>query len=645
MQMDGLGRQAMVSYICKLAIHLFLMFVSFIVAYELRRGLPLAWWFTEPQALLIVGWGLLYIFIAFCVEMVFRTELASWRFSSSREALKLARSTATTAGLFLVILFLSDRAISLPRSALVLAWLISLFALVGVRLVWRMIHDRSLALSLLASDNHARKHGTPVVVVGGLAEAESFIRRGNTLGDDLAPVGIVASGDLVRGQHIHGVRILGSLAGPRDLVTLVAPFEPKRGQSAAILFLQDPLTELNINADQIGSLKAGGFKLLRQPSIVEFREHGEPTTGVREMQLEEFLPREPLALNPGPIKTLVAGRRVLVTGAGGSIGSEIARQLTAFGCSHLTLVDHSEFLLFQIDRELESHGGGGTRRAFLCNVRDEARVKEIFNAERPEIVFHAAALKHVTLVENNPCEGVLTNIVGTHNVVQASQVCGARQMILVSTDKAVSPTNVMGATKRLAESLLSPRVGDTQYSVVRFGNVLGSAGSVVPIFKDQIARGGPITVTDPEVERFFMTIPEAVQLVLHATALSSGATDGRLRKFVLEMGKPVKIVELARQMIKLSGLTPDRDIRIEFTGLQPGEKLTEQLVDENEVVSPCLEGISEINPIHPEVMPPEALRQLEAHSRAGDGRGVNRLIFSTLNTLRSQDRGVDVVGA
>jgi O-antigen biosynthesis protein WbqV len=402
-----------------------------------------------------------------------------------------------------------------------------------------------------------------------------------------------------------------------------------------------------MTTEDIGQLKARGFKLLRQPSLVELQRNGIDGSALREMKLEEFLPRAPLALDPEPIAALVAGKRVLVTGAGGSIGSEIARQLVAFGCSHASLLDHSEFLLFEIQRELErSTQKGCTLEAILCNVREEARVREIFIAERPEIVFHAAALKHVTLVENNPCEGALTNVLGTWNVAAAARECGAHEMVMISTDKAVSPTNIMGATKRIAEALLPAHAdGDTRYCVVRFGNVLGSAGSVVPIFKDQIDRGGPVTVTHEEVERFFMTIPEAVQLVLHATALRSGGSKGTLRKFVLEMGAPVRIVDLARQMIELSGAVPGVDIAIEITGLRPGEKMTEKLIDENEVATPCIPSVTEIRSCSPEgtISRLDVLR-LATLAREGDAQAVRDLIASNLSEVREPKLVLDRFG-
>ena len=577
-------------YPAKVVVHLAAVFGAFLLAYELRRGLTLGWWLTDPLATEILVWGLLYVAVAAAVELVFRTERESWRFTSLREVVALARSAVVVAVAFLAVTFLSNRAISLPRSTLVLSCLLSLCALVAVRVFWRLTHGGSSLASMLLKGRLRR--GIPLTLVGGVQQAETYLRRALAEDEGLYdPVAIVAQDASQVGQFIHRVPVVGKNVG--NLASLVTPPLGTPGPNA-ILFLDDPVSRLGLTSEDIGRLKSQGFKLLRQPNLVELQSDDGGSLGLREMKLEEFLPRAPLSLAPGPIAALVNGKRVLVTGAGGSIGSEIARQLVAFGCSHISLLDHSECLLFEIHRELERTSQDGcTRRAILCNVREEARIREIFIAERPEVVFHAAALKHVTLVENNPCEGVLTNVLGTWNVAAAARECGAHEMVMISTDKAVSPTNIMGATKRLAEALLPAHAdGDTRYCVVRFGNVLGSTGSVVPIFKDQIERGGPVTVTHEDVERFFMTIPEAVQLVLHATALRSEGSKRALRKFVLEMGHPVKIVDLAREMIELSGGVPGVDIAIEITGLRAGEKLTEKLVDENEVATSCVPGIT-----------------------------------------------------
>jgi O-antigen biosynthesis protein WbqV len=301
---------------------------------------------------------------------------------------------------------------------------------------------------------------------------------------------------------------------------------------------------------------------------------------VRPIRLEDLLGRPQAAPDRAAMRALVSGRRVCVTGAGGTIGAELVRQIADDGPAHLTLIDNSEYNLYRIDLELDEAHRGLSRSTVLGDVRDPGRLASTFARERPELVFHAAALKHVHMVEANPNEGVLTNAVGTRNVADACLAAGSRAMVLVSTDKAVNPTSVMGATKRIAESYCqalaaSPAAGSLRLVTVRFGNVIGSSGSVVPLFQRQIAAGGPLTVTDPEVARYFMTTREAVQLLLQASALGAGEGGGGI--YVLDMGRPIRIVDLARQMIRLAGLTPDKDIEIVFTGLRPGEKKDEAL--------------------------------------------------------------------
>ena len=361
-----------------------------------------------------------------------------------------------------------------------------------------------------------------------------------------------------------------------------------------------------------------------------------------------MMPRDPL---PGPapaenagqltqrIRNLIAGKRIMVTGAGGSIGSELCRQVAALGCGHITLLDNSEFLLFTIESEIANSRPTLSRREILCDVRDAARVKRWVEAERPDIIFHAAALKHVPLVERHAAEGVLTNIVGTWNVADAAHRMGVQHMVFISTDKAVEPSNMMGATKRLAESVIRTHQGrgPTRFSVVRFGNVLGSHGSVVPIFLRQIEQGGPVTVTHPEVERFFMTIPEAVQLVLQATARSTDFSASNTGVFVLDMGKPVKIMDLARQLISLRGKVPDRDIAIEITGLRPGEKLSEELVDSSEVGEVSNDGIIHVTDrLKSAPLDAKTVTQLEKLASAGDNDAVRGMVFNLLAAVRQE---------
>ncbi|MDI1325523.1 MAG: nucleoside-diphosphate sugar epimerase/dehydratase [Brevundimonas sp.] len=593
--MTGIARVARADltliWVAKFGLHVGLLFLGFILAYELRRPLPIIWWTTHPDALRVIGWAGLYALIGAGVELIFQSERSAWRFASMREVVGLVRNVTVTTGLFLGVIFFLDRGVQLPRSILPLTWLVNLALLVGSRMIWRLPHDPGLVAHFLPSWwPRPSTDRTPLLIVGPMAAVDRQLRLIQGDPDSpYQPVGVITPHPEEVGLRLHGVPFIGDLA---TWLPAHSGLTTRGARPHAIVFLDDPVQAYGFSTERIGELHRAGHTLLKPQTLTEIG--GAPGTInlLKEIPLEDFLARKVIYLDPAPIHDLVAGRRVLVTGAGGSIGSELCRQLLALGCAHLSMVDHSEFLLFEIDRELE---GPASRRAILANVRDADRIADVVRTERPDIIFHAAALKHVALVENNPAEGVLTNVLGTWNVIKAAVANQVNQFVLISTDKAVAPTNVMGATKRIAEALLelAPK-GATRMAAVRFGNVLGSAGSVVPIFRDQIARGGPVTVTHPEVNRFFMTIPEAVQLVLHSAAIGTGARAGEPRKFLLEMGEPVKIADLARQMIELSGKIPGKDVVIEFSGLKPGEKLSEVLSDEGEDVRTCIEGIMEL---------------------------------------------------
>lgn len=578
----------------KFGLHVGLMFLGLILAYELRRPVPLEWWLSDPDSIRVIRWAGLYALVGAAVELVFQSERSAWRFASMREVMGLLRNVTITTGLFLGLIFFLDRGVELPRSVLPLTWLVSLALLVGFRMVWRLPHDQGLAAHFLPSWwPRPTTDRVPMLIVGSMAAADRQLRM--LQGDpntSYQPIGVITPHREEVGLRLHGVPFIASLStwNPAHSGLTARGATPH-----AIVFLDDPVQAYGFSTERIGELRRAGHTLLKPQSLAEIDGASGAANVLKEIPLEDFLPRKPITLDAVPVRELIAGRRVLVTGAGGSIGSEICRQLLSLGCTHLSMVDHSEFLLFEIDRELANVAGPAGRRAILANVRDTDRITEVVRNERPDIIFHAAALKHVALVENNPAEGVLTNVLGTWNVIKAAVAHDVTQFVLISTDKAVAATNVMGATKRIAENLLdlAPK-GRTRMTAVRFGNVLGSAGSVVPIFRDQIARGGPVTVTHPDVNRFFMTIPEAVQLVLHSAAIGMTKAAAGPRKFLLEMGEPVKIADLARQMIELSGKVPDVDVMIEFTGLKPGEKLAEVLSAEDEEVQRCLEGIMEI---------------------------------------------------
>ncbi len=621
----------------KFGLHTSMLFVGLLAAYQLRRSVPLEWWLTNSDAARVIGWAGLYAMIGAAVELVFQAERSPWRFASIREVVGLVRNVTITTGIFLGLIFFVDRGVQLPRSVLPLTWLVTLVLLVGLRIAWRLPHDPRLAEHLLPSWWPSRtSERMPMLIVGPMAAADRQLRT--LLGDQKAlyrPVGVITPHPEEVGLRLHGVPFIASLeTWQRSNKGLAA----RGGAAHAIVFLDDPVQVFGFSIERIGELRRAGHILLKPQSLTELDGAPGASNVLKEIPLEDFLPRKPIALDTARIRDLITGRRVLVTGAGGSIGSEICRQLLAMDCGHLSMVDHSEFLLFEIDRELSRTRGTSDRRAILANVRDADRVAELIRVERPDIIFHAAALKHVDLVEKNPAEGVLTNVLGTWNVIQAAVAQKVAQFVLISTDKAVAPINVMGATKRIAESLLelAPRAG-TRMTAVRFGNVLGSAGSVVPIFRDQIAKGGPVTVTHPDVNRFFMTIPEAVQLVLHSAAIGSGSRATPPRKFLLEMGEPVRIADLARQMIELSGKTPDVDIMIEFTGLKAGEKLAEVLSDEGEEVHPCAEGIMEIRSHSGGGLDEESVMGLIDGVRHQDDEAVSRAVARLIERLRGDD--------
>ncbi|MCR5879388.1 nucleoside-diphosphate sugar epimerase/dehydratase [Phenylobacterium sp. J367] len=530
----------------------------------------------------------LYASITGVLCILFRRELSPWRYTSIPDALVLARICLLTVGVFLLAVFLANRAQMLPRSTLFMAPLFQMAGSMGVRVLRRALHERVLeSFSPLKAVTDRVAQGPSLLLIGPTSLADTYLRDVARSHDrSYTPVGIVGVDARDVGAQVRGVCIIDHL---ENLDAALADLRRWNRYPRAILFLEEPGRLKGLTAAQLGRLMSDGIRLLRLPSIVELPQHDSlRLLPMREINIEELLARDPIELDRFAVSELIRGRRVLVTGAGGSIGSELCRQAAAFQCASLTLVDFSEPSLFAIDREIAEGYPGVDHRPVLADVRQGQRLADIFEAARPDIVFHAAALKHVPMLELHPSEGALTNVMGTWNVAEAARACGAGHMVMISTDKAVDPTSFMGASKRLAEALIQAQQGNgggPRFSVVRFGNVLGSAGSVVPIFASQIERGGPVTVTDPDMERFFMTIPEAAQLVLHATATRSREEGRDARLFVLEMGEPVRIMDLARQMIALSGRS---DVQIKITGLRAGEKLTEALVDDNERAQPLL---------------------------------------------------------
>jgi O-antigen biosynthesis protein WbqV len=512
-----------------------------------------------------------------------------WHYASFRDLVAIVKAVTLTLLLFVALQFLLTRLEQVPRSALLLEWPLLVLMLAGPRLAYRAWKDGDLRL---AFEREADRR-VPVLLVGAGQAAETFMRdlaRRKTAGYRV--VGMVDDRPGRLGRDIRGIRVMGDLASIPTTVERLA----QAGRRPHRMIVADESIDGAAMRRLFDTADSLGLTLARLPRLTDFRPSsltGESAAPeVRPVDVEDLLGRPQKVLDRRAMSKLIAGRRVLVTGAGGTIGAELARQIAEFAPAKLCLFENGEHNLYQIDLELAETRGEIPRAAILGDVRDAARLDDVFRAERPELVFHAAAFKHVPLSEINPGEALLTNAIGTRRVADACVAHGALAMVQISTDKAVNPSGVMGASKRVAEMVcqaLSVARRGCRFVTVRFGNVLGSTGSVVPLFQRQLARGGPLTVTHPDMTRYFMTTREAVALILQAAA-GGPADPGKI--FVLDMGEPVRVLDVARQMIRLAGLRPDADIRIEFTGMRPGEKLREELFHMSErLVATPQEGI------------------------------------------------------
>jgi FlaA1/EpsC-like NDP-sugar epimerase len=460
--------------------------------------------------------------------------------------------------------------LKIPFGILVLDLMLGFFGMVAVRVSWRLLAERLGG----PAGNRRRRKRVPTLLIGTGRAAALIAKELMTRRDSgIQALGFVDDRVGKVGMEIHGVPVLGNLDRLEEIVK-------EHGAQQALISMPHASGATVRRVTDVCKRCGIGAKII--PEIGDIVDGKVNFSTLRNVAIEDILRREPVDLDSQVIRGLLAGRTVLVTGAGGSIGSEICRQVLRFDPRALILVERAENGLFQIDRELQSVRRQATVHPCIADVLDNRRLNQVFARYRPEVVFHAAAHKHVPMMEFNPGEALKNNVLGTKRVADLARRYGARGFVLISTDKAVKPSSIMGVSKQLAERYVHAlsQCSATRFLVVRFGNVLGSAGSVVPIFQEQIRRGGPITITHPDMERYFMTIPEASQLVLQAAAMGKG---GEI--FVLDMGEPVKILDLARDMIRLSGLGPD-DIKIEFVGVRPGEKLVEELHLEDEEMLP-----------------------------------------------------------
>ncbi len=532
--------------------------------------------FSPDELLVMVGGFVAIAAVSFRFQNMYH---GIWRYASINDLLAIVRGVTLLVVVSTLALFLYNRLENFPRSTPFIAWCVLLLLLGGPRFAYRFAKDRRLSLKFEANG----KARIPVLLIGAGDAADLFIRAMETNPDsNYRVVGILGETGSRVGRRIRSVEVLGAA---EELAAAIERLTDRDERPQRVILTRD-----GIDGDLISRLldetQALGLGLSRLPRLDDLRA-ADPGQGIdlKPVEIEDLLQRPQTVLDRDGMAAFIRGRRVLVTGAGGSIGSELVRQIAGFAPAELTLVEASEFALYTIDMEIARTRPDLPRAALIGDVRDRGRIGAIFALRRPELVFHAAALKHVPLVEANPLEGLFTNAVGSRIVAETCAATGVAAMVMVSTDKAVNPTNVMGASKRMAECFcqamdLDPATRGTRFVTVRFGNVLGSTGSVVPLFEKQLREGGPLTVTHPEMRRYFMTIREAVELVIAAGSMGVGAesrSDHLGKIYVLEMGRPVKIVDLARQMIRLAGLRPDIDVPIVFTGLRPGEKLFEEI--------------------------------------------------------------------
>ena len=538
---------------------LFLIIVSVMGSFALRLNveeLP----FYFPAMLIMCGVALVVKTTTYYYFGLYRR---LWVYASTRELrlITVAVTTASvlTSGVMLILIFAGLALPGMPRSALGIDWLLSLVLIGGSRFALRILAEQSTAA-------HGMKGGRRALIIGAGDAGALVVRELQKSPQlNLVPVGFLDDDPAKQKHDLYGVPVIGYINDLADVldnrrideVIFAVPSAPGR----VVRFVNN-------------ACRAKGVPSRTMPGIYELIGGRVSVNRLREVDITDLLRREPVTIDDQLVGASLSGKRILITGAGGSIGREICRQAARWSPSELVLLGHGENSIFEILLELQGNFPSLSIHPVIADVRDAGRIHSVFAAHHPEVVFHAAAHKHVPLMEMNIEEAVTNNVLGTRNVVQAAIQSDVQRLVLISTDKAVRPVSVMGATKRMAEMIVLDAAHSSarSFTVVRFGNVLGSRGSVVPLFKQQIAQGGPVTVTHPDMMRYFMTIPEAVHLVMQVSAMGQGG-----EVFLLNMGQQVRILDLAEDLIRLSGLEPGRDIEITYTGIRPGEKLSEDL--------------------------------------------------------------------
>ena len=508
-------------------------------------------WANLPWLLLVRG----------TVFAIYRLYRGLWRYTSIWDTWNIISATLLGAVVFYVLVHVILAQVAYPRSVFIVDSLLGIFFLTAMRLPWRIHREFKV-------ETKSKKKKR--ILIYGAGDAGEMILRDIKQHPEYhyKPIGFVDDNRRKVGQRIHGIRVLGMR---NQLPQIIATHKVDE------IILAIPSADPSTVREIVRSLQQFNMPIKTTPNLRDILDEKVTLSQIRNLSVEDLLPRVPVDLNMVPVERMLKGKIVLVTGAGGSIGAELCRQIAKMESRELLLFDRYENGLYDIANELKRFGY--KIRTIIGDVTDRRHVNQLFQNLTPEVVFHAAAHKHVPLMEDNPCEAIKNNVTGTRILAKAAVKNGVGKFVLISTDKAVNPTSIMGASKKVAELIVSSMADQsmTSFVAVRFGNVLASKGSVVPVFVDQIKRGGPVTVTHPEMQRYFMLIPEAVQLVLVTAALRSDAVT-----YVLQMGEQVNVTEMARNLIRLSGFIPEVDIPIVYSGLRPGEKLYEELVANDE---------------------------------------------------------------